>query len=339
METIPLNKTSTRYYWALFLAQAHLPRALFFHETLNTQEKQDLFKRFVCIVNIETSAYCNRRCIYCPVSIGESRKKQFYIKDTLFNKIINELESIHYASTIVFNLYNEPLADDHIYQKIAKTREYLPESFLMFNSNGDYVTADKLTKLSQVGLNALFVTLHPSSNQNYIINDRLKHFEKFFKQIGLSQYHVNKPLENGHMESNVDWHGMRMRVMTNNWVKYGNSRAGAVNFLNASATRTLPCARPLREFTISYEGKVFPCCQFFPDSTESQKYLIDNIAFNNIFDLYASQALTQWRKNLFTFGEKSVPCDSCRDEDFSKPESLEVREKWLNRLKIGIESK
>ncbi|OAD21672.1 radical SAM domain protein [Candidatus Thiomargarita nelsonii] len=257
--------------------------------------------------------------------------------DQLFNKILNELESINYSSTIVFNLYNEPLADKNIYFRIKQVRERLPHSFLMFNTNGDYVDSSSLNQLTEIGLNALFVTLHPPINKPYQLNERLKDFQKFLKKIGvdISQSEISTHLENGHIESNIDWNGMRLRVMANDWLKYGNSRAGTVNFLNASTTRVLPCVRPLRELTISYNGNIFPCCQFFPDSIENQKYIIDNISSKSVFEIYASHTLAKWRQNLFTFGKKETPCDSCRDEDFSKQDSLEIRETIINRLKIG----
>ncbi|RKZ66637.1 MAG: hypothetical protein DRQ99_09100 [Candidatus Parabeggiatoa sp. nov. 3] len=102
--------------------------------------------------------------------------------DELFNNILSELESINYSSTIVFNLYNEPLADKNIYFKIKQVRKSLPYSFLMFNSNGDYVESDILNQLSQIGLNALFVTLHPPVNKPYQLEDRLKAFKKFKKK-------------------------------------------------------------------------------------------------------------------------------------------------------------
>jgi radical SAM protein with 4Fe4S-binding SPASM domain len=336
MDTLKLNKISTRYYWEHFLLLPdNLLKPLFYPTTnIATDEQSALFKKFVCIVNIETSTYCNRKCSYCPVSLDESRKNQLYMTEGVFNKILGELESINYSSTIVFNLYNEPLADKNIYLRIKQVRESLPHSFLMFNSNGDYVESDSLNKLSEIGLNALFITLHPPVNKPYQLDTRLKDFQKFFKKIrqDISQSEINNPLKNGHIEANLDWNGMRLRVMANDWLTYGNSRAGTVSFLNAPATRTLPCARPLRELTISYDGNVFPCCQFFPGSLENKKHIVDNVLSKSIFEIYASHTLAEWRKNLFTFGKKETPCDSCRDEDFSKESSLEIREIILNKL-------
>jgi radical SAM protein with 4Fe4S-binding SPASM domain len=190
-----------------------------------------------------------------------------------------------------------------------------------------------LNRLNQVGLNALFVTLHPSAKKHYHVNDRLKHFDKFFNNIGITHFKIDEQLKNGHIESNVDWNGMRLRVMANDWSKQGNSRAGTMSFLNTSTTRTSPCVRPLREFTISYTGQVFPCCQFFPDDEMNEKYVVDNIACRNIFEIYASPTLATWRKSLFTFGEKKSPCGSCRDEDFSKVDSVAIRQNIINNNK------
>lgn len=282
-------------------------KSLFYPIDIAIDEQKALFKKFVCIVNLETSTYCNRKCEYCPVSLNDSRKNQLYMAEEIFRKILTELTSINYSSTIVFNLYNEPLADKNIYSKIKQVRKNLPNSFLMFNSNGDYVDTDVLNNLSEIGLNALFITLHPPINKSYKLDDRLQDFQKFFKKINISKVKISEPLENGHIESNIDWNGMRLRIMANDWSKYGNSRAGTVNSLNASETRTSPCVRPLREFTISYNGDVFPCCQFFPDIEENQKYIIDNVSSTSIFTIYASNILAKWRKILFTFGNKQPP--------------------------------
>ncbi len=329
-QEILLNKIGRGYYWEHFIKQKDIPTSLFdFTEIKNYEEQVALFKKYVCIVNIETSIYCNRSCSYCPVSSDNYRKAQIQMQDLIFNKIIQELKSISYASTVALNLYNEPLADEKIYLRVKQVRENLPNAFLMFNSNGDYLNKNKLNKLNDAGLNAIFVTLHPSPKKIYDVNDREKCFHKLFKKLGISHYEIDKSLKDGNIESNVDWNGMRVRVMANDWARYGNSRAGTVEFLNTEETRTTPCVRPLREFTISHDGDVFPCCQFYPES--SKKYLVENVSSQTIFEIYASNTLAMWRKDLFTFGEKQSPCDKCRDADNAKVESAEFRQSIINQ--------
>lgn len=337
-----LNKISTRYYWQHFLAQKNISAALFFPSQLDHEEKVALFEKHVCIINIETSSYCNRKCSYCPVSLNDSRKKQTYMPYQIFNKLLSELKEIDYKSTVCLNLYNEPLADADIFQRVIGVRSALPNAFIMFNSNGDYITDKELNLLSDIGLNALFVTLHPPVNKSYKLNDRIKDFRKFLKKIkiDIATVKLSETSENNSFECNVEWTGkMRLRIMANDWLEYGNSRAGAIEFLDAKTPRIMPCVRPLREFTVSYDGSVFPCCQFFPDDVKNKNYKISNITKDSIFEIYASDALASWRKELFTFGEKQEPCDTCKDEDFSPTDSSQKRVEIITLLRNSESSK
>ncbi|WP_413701362.1 SPASM domain-containing protein [Psychromonas sp. KJ10-10] len=78
----------------------------------------------------------------------------------------------------------------------------------------------------------------------------------------------------------------------------------------STTMRTNPCVRPIREFSISYDGSVYPCCQFFTDDSESHKYRIGKLEATdsskriNIFDIYASKLMSQWRKDLLPFSLK-----------------------------------
>jgi len=328
-----LNKVGMKYYWDDFLVQRDRSTSFLFNPLgLKKNDEAVLFQKYVCIVNIETSTYCNRLCSYCPVSLSDSRKTQSYMDDAVFEKVIHELKLISYASTICFNLYNEPLADNNIFPRIEAARKKLPAAFLLFNSNGDFLSTDKLDKLSEIGLNAIFVTLHPSSKKKYNPIDREKKFHKLFKKLGVTSYEIQEPLKNGNLEANIEWKGMKLRVMANDWSKFGNSRAGEVGFLDTKVVRTSPCVRPLREFTVCHDGNVFPCCQFFPDRDSNQKYAIGNVAFNSIFEIYSSEKLAMWRKHLFSYGEKKSPCSSCADADFSARNSENLRNSIIDGL-------
>ncbi len=85
METLKLNKISTKYYWEHFLLLPdNVIKSLFYPIDTAIDEQKVLFKKFVCIVNLETSTYCNRKCEYCPVSLNDSRKNQVYMTEELY---------------------------------------------------------------------------------------------------------------------------------------------------------------------------------------------------------------------------------------------------------------
>ena len=111
-------------YWKRILSKSETIYYELFEqrENITKEIKKNIFEKYVEIVNIETSTKCNRKCLYCPLSEYERGKNQNYMEEELFNKIISDLASINYRGTISLNIYNEPLLDKTIYEKILKIK-------------------------------------------------------------------------------------------------------------------------------------------------------------------------------------------------------------------------
>ncbi len=328
-----LNITRGIDYWEAFFNEEKINSDLFFkRHDITKEEAKELFKKYVCIVNLETSTVCNRKCDYCPLAIHD-RNEQIHMDDEFYSKIISELGSIDYHSTVSLNLFNEPLLDAKIYSRIKELRQKCPKCFIKFNSNGDYLTREVLDKLVNAGLNAIFLTMHVPKGKTYTDEDRMNAIKMFFKKLEL-EFNVNEVVPNEKIVSDMNYRGMRLLVESHNWAVFGNDRGGAVESLS-SESRVTPCVRPLREFTIAYDGSVYPCCQFYPDCEESQKYKVGQIDKNTgIFNIYSSKILTRWRKDLFVFGEKQKPCATCKDVDYSKNNN-ELRKNIIESSKIN----
>ena len=108
------------------------------HNNLTREESKNLFKKYVEIISLETSAYCNRVCPYCPVSIYGRKDKTIKMSESLLSSVITALKEINYNKRITLNLYNEPLYNNFIFEVLAKLNRELPNSVLHLNSNGDY---------------------------------------------------------------------------------------------------------------------------------------------------------------------------------------------------------
>lgn len=90
-----------------------------FDSEITLEEK--LFVEYVKEVVIETSSFCNRKCDYCPLCFMD--RKQNFMSDDLWEKIISELSGMKYKSQIVLNFYNEPLLDKSLPEKIKKSKK------------------------------------------------------------------------------------------------------------------------------------------------------------------------------------------------------------------------
>lgn len=89
---------------------------------------------------------------------------------------------------------------------------------------------------------------------------------------------------------------------------------GALTFL-ALRNRSNPCVKIMREFTIDYQGRVFPCCNIFPDLRTSEKFIFGKVSEKSIFEIFCSHIWAKWRKELYIKANKT-PCTSCKDGYF-----------------------
>ncbi|RAX51418.1 hypothetical protein CCY99_09050 [Helicobacter sp. 16-1353] len=90
---------------------------------------------------------------------------------------------------------------------------------------------------------------------------------------------------------------------------------GVIHNLSINQRQT-PCIKIFREFTIDYQGRVFPCCNLFPDDINNAKYIFGNLKNESIFDIFSSKIWAKWRENLFIDSPKSTPCKTCNDGYF-----------------------
>lgn len=325
MQKILPNESTGVGYWQALLSEpeAALSRLLEHNDSLSVSEMMDLFRRNISVINIETSASCNRVCSYCPDAIYD-RKTQNLIDDSVWNRILDDIEKIQYERIVSLNLYNEPMLDPTLYEKIASLKQASKNCFVKFNSNGDFVNKETLAKLANAGLSQIIVTLHTPKSKPYDDAYQLNSLEKFFKRIG-KKGELLDFIPQKSFKSYVQWEGVKVNIVSDNWQKYGNDRAGTVAELKRLDTRQNPCMRVFREFTISHKGDVFPCCQFFPDAPENAKFMLGNISQQHLFEVYASSTAVDWRRSMFSFGNKHHPCSTCADPDNARLDSKEIR--------------
>lgn len=298
-------------------------------------DKRVLFKRHVEIINLELSYECNRKCDYCPVSFSDRQSSQSYMKESLIEKVCLELSEIRYDNKISLNLYNEPLLDKKLADKIFTIRKYLPTAHIGFNSNGDFLRLPLLKELSKSGLNHICVTLHPLPNvnqDNTIIQRRL---HKLLERLEYSGF--DEELDISFIESNSSLscyvEGVRILIQWPDWRKEGTNRGGTLQSNTVQVSkRTSPCARPFREFTIFYDGNVQPCCESFHDNKFNLEN-VGNISNQNIFDLYTSKKLNQMRRSLYDFSEKAGICSECTVKDFSSYSEDKSRKELIAEIR------
>jgi len=272
-----------------------------------------LFKRYVNSIVIELADYCNRVCDYCPVSLIDRRSAVNRMDTDHFAKILEDLGDIDYDRDICLNLFNEPLADDGIYDSVRALKKAAPNASVWFSSNGDYVKKSTLDQLADAGLWRLVVTLHTEPGQDYDDLERLSRYSQFSARTGINlTFKKYKPGQK--IVATGAYKGIKLSVKAANFADNGENRGGLMTDIPVDHLRTEPCDRPFDDLTISWNGNVYPCCMFFADSKEHDDFIVGNVGdADSLFALYTSQLMASFRKDLFSHGPKMSPCDTCTE--------------------------
>lgn len=295
----------------------------FFSLNLNYDEKKKLFKENMEYICLEISSFCNRKCWFCPNSIYQRSKKLVKMEDEIFYKVLNNLHEINYDGDITFSYFNEPLAIDDIEEnRIKPLKKVLPDCKLQINTNGDFLTHDRLYRLAESGLDNILISFYdiidnPNFEWNYNVakNEIIRRAKLL--GIGIPTF-ITK--ENELIVQTADFLGsMNVCFIIQNFHKTALDRAGLLNIpsLPPIKERDKFCVFPYINCVIDYNGDFLFCCNIYSGYKGHQNFIIGNIKENDIFTLYTCDKITNFRKKLIE-DVKTYPCRSCQcDADYS----------------------
>lgn len=120
------------------------------------------FRKMFTEIEIETTAYCNRKCTYCPVSMyprpGDEDDR--YMREEVFDKILDDLAKLNFEGMIAPHMYGEPLTDPRIVEWSRKIKTKLPKAKLKIVTNGDYMTEELYYQLLDAGVDFFNISKH-----------------------------------------------------------------------------------------------------------------------------------------------------------------------------------
>lgn len=302
----------------------------------SSQKKNDFFKKQLSVIEIETHAFCNRTCSFCPNAQNNRLNKSEIMEEALFKKIIDELSALEYQGTVQLHRYNEPLALDLIFDRINYARKKLPSARIGFHSNGDYLTKEKLDLLEGAGLDFITVTLYINFGLDKKILDELakKQCEDFIGKRNLEARQVSG-------EGNLIRYLIPMKRMcvyllvpdvASQWV----DRGGAIKSFS-KGIRVSPCDSPFRKLLIDWTGDALPCCNLRGDIKAHQPYILGNLKDFTLQEIFYRPVTNELRMHLAGFNEKQGACRACQFSTFVYSKKAEgLINKTLKNLGVKL---
>ncbi|MES2044597.1 MAG: radical SAM protein [Pseudomonadota bacterium] len=285
-------------------------------------------------IDIETTRACNARCGYCPQSTDPKPAGRMAMP--LFEKILDLIQGLA-PEWIALNHYNEPLLDPHFRERIeALERRNLP---LRLFTNGTHLGLVKREDLKQCDVHGIvfnFPALDP---------------DVWGEMMRLPRWLYERTRNN--IEATIAAGRWKVEVVVNGMTPDQGARCDAIHahFRNFGQVRTLPvashsragaldsplvqsigsgpvsdmpagCKRIVRHLHVSYEGKVYICCQDY-----RQEVLLGDLSLSSVEEIMSSRVARVLRAAIY--GRRALPpespCRRCvmlrRDRFFELPEA------------------
>lgn len=309
---------------------------LFTHE-LTAAQQRTVFAKYVRSITLEPFDHCNRKCPYCPVALIDRRSGFKLMSEAHLAKILGDLEAIDFAGSICLNLFNEPMAHESTYEVAERFQAALPKASVWFNTNGDYINRKSIERLAKMGLKRIVVTLHTTTEHPYTDHRQITRISQFSARTGVV-LHVEKFRPGIDIRLSGTFKGLKITVKSVNYLEHGVNRGGAMEEIPVVAERETPCDRPFHDFTVAWNGNVYPCCQFVEGFDDHAEFVVGNVGTAlTIYELYCTQMMASFRRDVFGYGPKQSPCSTCADQAKCRGEEDRRRRHDLAAIVRGAE--
>jgi hypothetical protein len=285
-------------------------------------------------VDIETCRQCNARCLYCPQSVAPKPRGVMPLE--LFEHVLAALGETP-PQWVALNHYGEPLLDPHFRARVEMLRERRFPLHLF--TNGTMLKDSLAEFLSDGGLFATvfnFPSIDPTEWCSLMrMTERSYHNARraieHYLSLGGGRAEVLISV-NAHTDNQEE----RAERIAEHFSAFGavkvfledtNSRAGAVenNLVRIDARgagrRFGGCERIVNHLHVSWEGKVFLCCQDY-----EQRVILGDLREQSIAAIMSSEVARRLRAEIFGLapmspGRLCLNCNKLRTHRFPAAEA------------------
>jgi len=241
-------------------------------------------------ITINGSEMCNRKCHFCPRSDPKvyPNQKLFITPETIAN-LSKQLKKINYKGAVVWSGNGEPMMTRNLMEMTKHLRDENPQiSRQEINTNGDYLTSEKIQKLDDSGIDNIIVSLYDGPEQLEKTKKKFENFDKNKYSLRISYYH------------------------SDNFENFSN-RAGAVqmNMEKNKSNYKNKCFWPFYKMVLDWDGGVLLCCEDWFKLSRNFPNNKFNINTHTIEEIWDSDFLNEYRSYLKEGNRSKTVCNKC----------------------------
>jgi radical SAM protein with 4Fe4S-binding SPASM domain len=274
-------------------------------------------------IDIETTNFCNARCVMCPNPTLKRKKGTMPMR--LFKKIVNEIsESYPNIKRVNLSWLGEPLLDPHIFERAEYLKKKLPKTEVKFFTNGSLLTKERTRRLLNSNLDYLNISFngatktsyekimglnYPKTKQNvrYLLNQRQRRNLKKPKIIISCMY--LKENKNEAEKFLKEWSHLADSAILSMPMNWGGSLKLKRAYHLPRVNRNWPCLTLFKSMIVAWDGKVVPCCM---DS--EAEFTLGNVNKSTLKQVWEGKKAKALRTlHLRGEGAKISICQNCEN--------------------------
>jgi hypothetical protein len=252
-------------------------------------------------LEVEIGSHCNRQCAWCPNGWHDRGKPHTHMEERVWDALLNDLGRAAYGGTFAFHNYNEPLADPHLFRRIADVRARVPRARPVIYTNGDFLDRNVVLQLAATGVAETRVTRYPPNHSAAEPPDP-DAIHGYLARLNLPEHEGRGGVRRKRSKLvALTWvNGMSLTVRAPNIGSY-TDRAGSVGLvqLKPSRGRQSACLLPYQGAAVDHLGNLKLCCHIY-DATlpDNAPYVMGNVGDTPFTTLWTGMQMERLRVQL-----------------------------------------
>ena len=308
------------------LALEHNPIYIELHYKRALKKIQKLSGCLPSYLYIETTNFCNAKCIMCPHS--KMRRPKGYMDMDLFKKIVDDAASIG-IKTIGLVFMGEPLLDKRIFDRIKYIKD--KNIRVVFNTNASLLSRDKSRKLIENKLDQIIISFDAFKKRTYekiragldydkvIANIKSlialkKEMRAKYPIIELTFVDVKVNHNEARLFYNF-WKGKVDKVIISyvrDWATQVKVESEISPHINLRMLQKNPCDSLWKDLVITWDGKAVLCCNDYEG-----EIIMGDLTKQSILDVWNGKKFLYYRKMHMYNKRDILPlCKKCLKYSF-----------------------
>jgi radical SAM protein with 4Fe4S-binding SPASM domain len=269
------------------------------------------------ILQIETTNFCNARCVMCPHVVMKRGRRVMNEKN--FEKILDNVVKSYKIERLVLSGFGEPFIDKGLIDKIRYSNKKYPNLAIDIYTNASLLTIKKTEELLQTKISRITLSVNATKKKykkimglNYnITKNNILHFlkEKNEKKhpvlVNISLMVLDENKED--VEEFIEfWSPKTDSVRVYAPSDWAGGIKNIIQMTPFKNKKRWPCFALWNNITVDVEGNVIMCCRDY----ESKK-ILGNLLKKDIKEIRNSKEFKELLKKQLNFDFKTPVCVTC----------------------------